>query len=142
MKDAGKIEPNWKAEESIENLWKRTDEISDETKRVREQANLILLLGATSALVGILTLLYGFGIPKLGAFPKSPPASIVCTAEELGSLVLSYLPLISVAGLIEGFAFFFLRLYRSSISDLRYLQNEITNLRCWASALNLSTEQS
>src|SRR5262249_51056375 len=45
-------------------------------------------------------------------------------------------------GLIEGFAFFFLRLYRSSISDLRYLQNEITNLRCWASALNLSTEQS
>lgn len=51
----------------------------------------------------------------------------VQTTETI-SLLMHYLPRISVVIFIEVFAFFFLRLYRENLNDTKYYQNEITNL--------------
>ncbi|MDX2370540.1 MAG: hypothetical protein QNK36_19405 [Colwellia sp.] len=44
------------------------------------------------------------------------------------SAINHYVPKISFVILIEVFAFFFLRLYKESLSDIKYYQNESTNI--------------
>lgn len=41
---------------------------------------------------------------------------------------MNYIPKISIAIFIEVFSFFFLRLYRNSLIDIKYYQNELTNI--------------
>ena len=59
--------------------------------------------------------------------------SLFDTAKSLDVLVLApmlnyYIPRISIVVFVEIFAFFFLRLYRNNLSDIKYYQNEMTNL--------------
>ncbi|MBK1650538.1 hypothetical protein CKO36_18730 [Rhabdochromatium marinum] len=42
-------------------------------------------------------------------------------------MLLGYLPKLSLVLLIELFAFFFLKLYRYSLMEVKYFQNEITS---------------
>lgn len=50
-----------------------------------------------------------------------------------GAIDWSYLvPRLSLAVFTEAFAFFFLRLYRSGLEDVKYYQNEISNVEVWA----------
>ena len=49
-------------------------------------------------------------------------------------LVLFVLPRVSFVLFIQLFALFFLRLYRSSIQEIKYYQNEISNVESWTLA--------
>src|SRR5450830_496423 len=47
----------------------------------------------------------------------------------IGLMVLAYfVPRVSLVMLIEVFAYFFLKLYKQSLSEIKYFQNEITNV--------------
>ena len=49
--------------------------------------------------------------------------------------VVQFLPRLTLVVLIEIFAYFFLRLYKSSLGEIKYFQNEITNIEAKALAL-------
>ena len=47
----------------------------------------------------------------------------------LPEIFRAYLPRLSIVVFVQLFGFFFLRLYRVSLSDIKYFQNEITNIQ-------------
>lgn len=49
---------------------------------------------------------------------------------DIFAFLSHYIPRLSLVALIEVFAYFFLTLYRSNLNDIKYYQNEITNLEC------------
>ena len=49
-----------------------------------------------------------------------------------------FIPRISFAVFIQLFAFFFLRLYKNNLEDVKYFQNEITNLHSKSAALQMA----
>jgi hypothetical protein len=54
---------------------------------------------------------------------------------DMASVLAHFIPRISTAAFIEVFSFFFLRLYKSSLSDIKYYQNELTSLELKAVAV-------
>lgn len=54
---------------------------------------------------------------------------------DLPSILTHYIPRISTGVFIEVFSFFFLRLYRAGLADIKYFQNELTNIELRAIAL-------
>ena len=87
------------------------------------RANLNLILGITTAAIGILALFYFvFTLPKV---------------DNLDAFFFEYIPRISVVIIIEIFSYFFLKLYKSSLAEIKYFENEVTNLEQSRIALEL-----
>lgn len=64
---------------------------------------------------------------------QDTPASISDSANRqqlFADVLLSSLPRLSLAIILEVFAFFFLRQYRNSLMEEKYFQNEVTNIEC------------
>lgn len=57
------------------------------------------------------------------------------------SLASSFVPRLTLAIFIQTFAFFFLRLYRATLDEIKYFQNELTNLDCYALAIELGASE-
>jgi hypothetical protein len=53
-------------------------------------------------------------------------------------LIFSLLPRLSATLFIQIFAYFFLLMYRSNLSDVRYFQNEMSNLDIYGAAISLA----
>ncbi len=49
-------------------------------------------------------------------------------SNEVISFLIHFIPRLTFVLLIELFAYFFLKLYKSSLSEIKYFQNEITNI--------------
>jgi hypothetical protein len=58
-------------------------------------------------------------------------------SENIGAY-FNYIPRVTLALFIEIFSFFFLRLYRRNLDDIKYLTNEITNVKLKLIALKAS----
>jgi hypothetical protein len=87
------------------------------------RGNLNLALGAATTIVGISLL--GFNV-----FAETS------TAKDLWALASHFAPRLALVLLIEVFAFFFLSLYKSSLSEIKYFQNELTNIELKQIALS------
>jgi hypothetical protein len=98
-----------------------TGEVQAQTKR----GNVNLLLGMVTSVVGIAVL----------AGAVFQPVPVQSTQELVGY----YAPRLSLALLIEVFAYFFLRLYKQSLTEIKYFQNEITNIESKQIALDLAS---
>lgn len=112
LKKAARDEINFK---SCEDIFKRTihrleAEIESQTKR----GNLNLFLGIITTLIGVAILSYSVF-----------QAPLLTSDIEIAS---HFLPRLSLVVLIEVFAYFFLRLYKQSLDEIKYFQNEITNI--------------
>ncbi|HEV7570989.1 MAG TPA: hypothetical protein VGQ21_05775 [Thermoanaerobaculia bacterium] len=105
---------------TIVTLARLNSAIPDLTKR----ANLNLAIGITTTLVGVAVLTFG-------VFVISEPATTSSATEYLAHL----LPRVSLAVLVEVFAYFFLRLYKDNLAAITLLQNEMTNVEVARSAL-------
>jgi hypothetical protein len=88
----------------------------------RSIVNLGFGAAATVAAVGILATSI---VSKLGG------------TLDATTLVSIYGVRLALALFIEAFAFFFLRLYRENLQDIRYYQNELTNVEARAAALEI-----
>lgn len=91
------------------------------------RGNLNLGLGAITTVVGISLL--GFSV-----FAETS------TAKDLWTLASHFAPRLALVLLIELFAFFFLSLYKSSLSEIKYFQNELTNIESRQLALRAATD--
>ncbi|MBL4761272.1 MAG: hypothetical protein JKY93_01065 [Gammaproteobacteria bacterium] len=54
------------------------------------------------------------------------------------NFLAAFLPKLSVSILIQTFAYFFLRVYRSGLEEIRYIQNEMTNIEMTFLALTVA----
>ena len=86
-----------------------------EVEKLSSRANLNLAIGAGASLVAIII---------LGVTVWVKPEELIKTSD-----IISYLlPRVSLVIFIEIFAFFFLRLYKTTLGDIKYYQNELTNI--------------
>ncbi|MFT5821244.1 MAG: hypothetical protein ACI8ZM_002493 [Crocinitomix sp.] len=89
--------------------------INTELLRLRKSANLNLVLGTFVATSAMIALGYEVFNNELDL-------------ENIPKLLSHYLPRISVVIFIEVFAFFFLKLYKRTLEDIKYFSNEKTNI--------------
>ncbi len=102
-------------------------------ERLENEVSALARRGNLNLVLGIMTTVAGLGVL----------AYVVFAAEELANnpwLVSAYyLPRLSLVVFIEVFAYFFLRLYKSSLIDIKYFQNEITNVEAKYIATQLAS---
>lgn len=89
------------------------DRLSAEVEAQARRGNLNLILG-------ILTTAMGLGI--LGYSVYFAPGG------KLEDLIAYFAPRLTLGILVQVFSYFFLRLYKQSLSEIKYFQNEITNI--------------
>lgn len=109
---------------------KLPDERVDQTRQrlllevasLSKRANLNLLIGMSITLIG-LTILGSavFSLPLTGDVPL---------------MVGSFVPKFTLAVVVEVFAYFFLALYKTGLSEIKYFQNEITNIEARSMAVS------
>jgi len=87
------------------------------------RGNLNLILGGITSLSGVIIL----GVSVY--YQTSGPS-------DTSSLLSYFLPRLGLAIMIQVFAYFFLSLYRNSLQEIKYFQNEITNIEAKHSALD------
>ena len=90
-----------------------------EVVALSRRGNLNLVIGGVTTVLAVGLLIY----IVLNASPTLKPED-----KDLDALLWHYVPRLSVVVFIEIFSFFFLRLYKNSLDDVKYFQNEITNV--------------
>lgn len=87
----------------------------NEVSALTRRGNLNLVIGGFTTIVAVVLLGY-----------------VVLTAESIpltvDSFLWHYAPRLTISIFIQIFSFFFLKLYRNSLEDIKYFQNELTNL--------------
>jgi hypothetical protein len=102
-----------------------------EIQSLSKRGNVNLALGVATTLAAIVLLgTFAFDVTHLSlqAGVVMQDGTVVQNGEsKILQLALMFLPKMSLAIFMQVFAFFFLRLYKSSLSDIKYFQNELTN---------------
>lgn len=104
------------------------DRLNKEVSSLGWRGNLNLTLGILISIVGVGTL-WSF-INSINFNPEKITSYI--------SFAGYFVPRLSLVILIELFAYFFLNLYRSSLSEIKYFQNELTNVEMKYIALTMA----
>jgi len=98
------------------------------------RGNVNLLIGIMTALVGLIILGYTvFTLNHSISYNMSPAKSIIPDKYNPQDNIwlitaAAFLPRLSLVIIIEMFSYFFLSLYRSSLNEIKYFQNELTNI--------------
>lgn len=100
--------------------------LSKEVLDLGRRGNLNLIIGALATLAGFL--IFGMMVLDSGFNPTSD------------NFISSFVPRLSLVILIEIFAYFFLGLYKSSLSEIKYFQNEITNIESKYAAMEYAVQ--
>ena len=91
--------------------------LADEQSRTRRGGDVNLAIGSSTAVLGIAALFL---------FVESTQSFLGGTAPK--GLIEGFLPRLSIVLIVEALAFFFLRLYSKSLKEIKFFQNEITNI--------------
>lgn len=108
-------------EKLFDNIVRR---LGQEVQDLARRGNLNLTLGILTTLVGLSVLGYSVFYSPATRSPQE--------------LISYFVPRVSLVVLIEIFAYFFLRLYKQSLSEIKYFQNEITNIESKQLALHIT----
>lgn len=100
--------------------------LSKEVADLSRRGNLNLIIGALATLAGFLI----FGMMVLDQNFNPTPENFIA----------DFIPRLSLVILIEIFAYFFLGLYKSSLSEIKYFQNEITNIESKYTAMEYAVQ--
>ncbi|MFL9481935.1 hypothetical protein ACI6Q2_04100 [Chitinophagaceae bacterium LWZ2-11] len=105
----------------FDELYKLDYKIKSQIDRLENNSNLNLIIGIITTTIAIILL-------AISIFNQTE----LKTSIELAS---HYIPRVSTVIFVEIFSFFFLRLYKNNLSEIKYFQNEITNLNFKISSL-------
>ena len=100
--------------------------LSKEVADLSRRGNLNLIIGSLATLAGFLI----FGMMVLDTNFNPAPEKFIS----------EFVPRLSLVILIEVFAYFFLGLYKSSLSEIKYFQNEITNIESKFAAMEYAVQ--
>lgn len=110
----------------IESVFSRTlERLYSETNALSRRGNLNLSLGILTTIIGLGIL--GYFVLEIDSIP-----------EDKMAFIAHFIPRLSLVVLIEIFAYFFLKLYKSSLSEIKYFQNEMTNVEARLAAIKCS----
>lgn len=134
------IVSNINSEASKEIRYKAHQEAIDslESRSLARLSNLSVVLGSRANL----TLMMGVIFCSLGliatyaSFFISPPDPNLTVGNQWIEIIKSYAPRFAMVIIIEVIGFFFLKLYKSTLSEIRYTHNEITNVEMRLIALH------
>ncbi|MBI4920957.1 MAG: hypothetical protein HY834_04360 [Devosia nanyangense] len=125
---------------------KKITEIAAADAAARYEVNALRRLSEHSSLLGKRansSLFAGLGFGAVGAvflgvllFVEKPTGLV-----ELTGILSHYLPRLSITLIVELVAFFFLRVYSRTLADIRYIQNEITNIEMKLVGLHIAIER-
>ena len=104
---------------------KTLDRLRQELFALSKRGNLNLAIGIVTTIAGLLL---------LGAFVLTEAQNTV----DLPTFAVGFVPRISLVLLIEVFAYFFLRLYKTALTEIKYFQNEITSIEAKFLALTVA----
>ncbi|HFK5649897.1 TPA: hypothetical protein ACG0A1_004050 [Enterobacter ludwigii] len=110
-----KFNANKERNELNELLFKTLDRLKKETESLTRRGNLNLTLGIFTTVIGLFFL--GYFVITANDVP-----------QDKFEFIVGFIPRLSLVVLIEVFAYFFLKLYKSSLSEIKYFQNEMTNI--------------
>ena len=105
-----------------------SDEIARSKNRILNEIGSLNKRGNLNLVIGSLTTILSVGV-LLSSFLFS------VAAVKIDEVFIHFLPRVSIVLFAEIFAFFFLRLYRNSLIDIKYYQNELTNIESKGLAL-------
>ncbi|WP_299052502.1 hypothetical protein [uncultured Polaribacter sp.] len=89
--------------------------LSGEIEKLSRKANVNLVIGSLTTIVALITL--SFLVFQSGV-----------TLTTYTEILYHYIPRISLIIFIEVFAYFFLKLYKLNLNDMKYFQNELTTV--------------
>lgn len=112
---------------SVDHLQESRARLLKELEALGRRGNLNLALGAVTTVVGISLL-------GMSVFSE------VTTAKDTWSFMSHFLPRVTLVVLIELFAYFFLSLYKTSLNEIKYFQNELTNIEAKQVALRAALQ--
>lgn len=101
--------------------------LSRELEALTRRGNLNLALGAITTVLGLVLL--GFSV-----FAE------VSEVKDTWSFISHFAPRFTLVVMIELFAYFFLSLYKTSLAEIKYFQNELTNVEAKQVALRAAIE--
>lgn len=117
---------------SVERLMR---EISD----LRLRSNINLLIGMTITAGGLWLLWTTVSIVDASELLKTlASGGAESDSQFLKSLILPIIPRVLLVVFVEVFAYFFLRLYRNGLSEIKYFQNELTNIESKLTAIEFA----
>lgn len=99
----------------VEDFKRIADRIIKEINALSRRANINLLIGSFTTVAALSVLIYW-------VFTNDSKF------DDLTKLVSNYIPRITIIIFVELFAYFFLRLYKNNLNDIKYFQNELTNI--------------
>jgi hypothetical protein len=109
-------------------------------ERLREELFALGRRGNLNLVIGIITTIAGLFL--LGSFVIGNSLLPInqTNPATLDIFLIEFIPRISLVLLIEVFAYFFLSLYKSSLSEIKYFQNEVTSIEFKFMALRLAAQ--
>jgi hypothetical protein len=110
-----KIVAEARYKELLQNFDQTRTRVMREIDSLSRRANLNLVIGSVTTIIAV-------GVLFSSVYSKD--FSLNDTAKTLSY----FIPRISTVIFIEIFSFFFLKLYRSNLNDVKYYQNEMTNI--------------
>ena len=109
----------------VERLFSESKErLADEVDALGRRSNLNLV-------IGIMTAFAGLGVMAYVVFSNANTGS----DKEWIAMASHYIPRTSLVIFVEVFAYFFLRLYKVNLGEIKFFQNELTNLELKYAAL-------
>lgn len=90
--------------------------------RLMNEVSALGLRGNVNLTLGFLTTVTGLGVLSYFVWQTAG------VQQDMVNFAISFIPRLSLVIFIQMFAFFFLRLYKSGLLEVKYFQNEITNL--------------
>ncbi|MGE1094703.1 hypothetical protein [Pseudomonas zeae] len=103
--------------------------LSRELEALSRRGNLNLALGAFTTVIGL-------SILGMSVFQE------VTTSKDIWEFAAHFAPRLTLVVMIELFAYFFLALYKTSLQEIKYFQNELTNVESKQIALSVALDAS
>lgn len=138
-----KLEEELKNKVNIESIETYMEEIkiriSREISDLRLRANVNLIIGMVITLSGLALLWNTVSIVDSSNLPKRLDSyAEVSNSQFIKTFIFPLIPRISLVIFIEVFAYFFLRLYKDGLNEIKFFQNEMTNIESKLIALKTS----
>ncbi|QKF72776.1 putative membrane protein [Aliarcobacter faecis] len=102
--------------------------LEDEVSNLRRRAIVNLLIGGGITLVGL-------SILGLSVLSISDANNL---SKEINSIFLYYTPRVLLVLFMQIFAYFFLRLYKFTLDEIKHFQNELTNIESKLAAIEIA----
>jgi hypothetical protein len=122
-----KIDASVRLELDIESFSKSIPRIVNEIELLKTRGNVHLSIGIIATLIGIIML-------SVIVFTQS------YNDISIEKFLMHFIPRISLVVFVQIFAFFFLKLYRNNMEEVKYFHNELTSVESRISAVVLAKD--